>query len=54
MMNVLINNIFVLFGGKMFQQTSGIQLGTNCAPLLADMFLYYYEAEFVQKLLSNQ
>jgi hypothetical protein len=24
---------------------------TNCAPLLADLFLYSYEAEFVQKLL---
>jgi hypothetical protein len=26
-------------------------MGTNCAPLLADLFLYSYEAEFVQKLL---
>ena len=29
-------------------------MGTNCAPLLADLFLYSYEAEFVQKLLSNK
>jgi hypothetical protein len=26
-------------------------MGTNCAPLLADLFLYSYEAEFIQKLL---
>ena len=27
-------------------------MGTNCAPLLADIFLYSYEAEFIQSLLS--
>ena len=27
-------------------------MGTNCAPLLADLFLYSYEAEFVQSLLQ--
>ena len=28
-------------------------MGTNCAPLLADIFLYSYEAEFLQSLLST-
>ena len=28
-------------------------MGTNCALLLADIFLYSYEAEFVQSLLST-
>ena len=27
-------------------------MGTNCAPLLADLFLYSYEADFVQSLLK--
>ena len=27
-------------------------MGTNCAPFLADIFLYSYEAEFIQSLLS--
>ena len=27
-----------------FQQTVGIPMGTNCVPLLADFFLYYYRA----------
>ena len=39
--------------GKVFQQTVGIPMGTNCAPLLADIFLYSYEADFVQSLLST-
>ena len=40
------------FGGQIFQQTIGIPMGTNCAPFLADLFLYSYEAEFVQSLLQ--
>ena len=27
-------------------------MGTNCAPLLADIFLYSTEADFIQSLLS--
>ena len=43
----LVDNIFVVFAGKVFQQTVGIPIGTNCAPLLADIFLYSYEADFI-------
>ena len=53
MLEFLVDNIFVVFAGKVFQQTVGIPMGTNCAPLLADMFLYSYEADFVQSLLST-
>ena len=28
-------------------------MGTNCAPLLADIFLYSHEAEFIQSMLST-
>ena len=35
MLEYLIDNIFVEFGGWIFQQTIGISMGTNCAPLLA-------------------
>ena len=47
MLEFLVDNIFVIFGGKVFQQIVGIPMGTNCAPLLADIFLYSYEAEFI-------
>ena len=53
MLEFLIDNIFVQFGGKIFQQTIGIPMGTNCAPLLADLFLYSYETEFLQHLVRN-
>ena len=52
MLEYLIDNIFVEFGGRIFQQTIGIPMGTNCASLLADLFLYSYEAEVVQSLLQ--
>ena len=51
MLEFLVDNIFVVFAGKVFQQIVGIPMGTNCAPLLADIFLYSYEAEFIQSLL---
>jgi hypothetical protein len=35
MLEFLIDNIFVFFGGILFQQVVGIPMGTNCAPLLA-------------------
>ena len=53
MLEFLVDNIFVVFGGKVFQQIVGIPMGTNCAPLLADMFLYSYEEDFIQSLLST-
>ena len=53
MLEFLVDNIFVVFGGKVFQQIVGIPMGTNCAPLLADIFLYSYEAECIQSLLPT-
>jgi len=44
----VIDNIFIELQGRTFQQTVGIPMGTNCAPLLADLFLHSYEAEFVK------
>ena len=47
MLEFLVDNIIVVFWGKVFQQIVGIPMGTNCAPLLADIFLYSYEADFI-------
>jgi hypothetical protein len=54
MLDFLIDNIFVLFGGRVFQQTIDIPIGTNCAPLLVDLFLHAYEADFLQGLPMNK
>jgi hypothetical protein len=31
-----------------------IPMSTNCAPLLADLFLYSYESEFLQNLVKDK
>ena len=33
MIEFLIDNIFVQFGGRLFRQVIGIPMETNCAPL---------------------
>ena len=35
----LLDSIFIRFGTKLYRQTIGIPMGTNCAPLVADLFL---------------
>ena len=49
MLEFLVDNIFVAFVGKVFQQTVGIPMGTNCA----DIFVYSHEADFIKSLLST-
>jgi hypothetical protein len=36
-----------------FFNTVGIPMGTDCAPLLADLFLYSHEADFIRGLLKK-
>ena len=33
-----------------YQQTVGIPMVTHCAPLIADLFLYCYERDFMSDL----
>jgi hypothetical protein len=54
MLGFLVDNIYVVIGDQVFQRSVGNPMGTNCARLLADLFLYSYEAEFVQKLLREK
>ena len=53
MLGFLVDNSYVVFEDQVFQQSVDIPMGSNCAPLFADLFLYSYEAEFVQKLLRD-
>jgi hypothetical protein len=40
MLGLLVDNIYVVFGDQVFQGNVGIPMGTKCAHLLADLFLY--------------
>ena len=46
----LLDNIFIRFGTKLYRQTIGIPMGTNCAPFVADLFLFCYERDFMKSL----
>ena len=35
------------FEGMVNQQKVGIPMGTKCAPLIADLFLYWYGRDFI-------
>ena len=52
MLEFLVDNTFLVFVGKVFQQIIGIPMAINCIPHLSNIFLYSYEAEFMQSLLS--
>ena len=40
----LLDNIFIRFGTKLYRQTIGIPMGTNCA-LVADLFFFFVMRE---------
>ena len=50
----LMENIYVQFDGMVYQQIVGIPMGTNCAPLITDLFLYCYERDFMSDLQKSK
>ena len=50
-LHYLLDNIFIRFGSKLYRQIVGIPMGTNCAPLVADLFCY--ERDFMLSLSDN-
>ena len=52
MIEFLIANIFVQSGLCLFRQVIGTSMATNCAPLLADLFLYSYK-EFLDNMIRS-
>ena len=53
-MTFLLDNIFIRFGTKLYRQVVGIPIGTNCAPLVADLFLFCYERDFMMSLSDDK
>ena len=46
----VLDNIYFRFGTKLYRQIVGIPIGTNCAPLVADLFLFCNEMDFMISL----
>ena len=45
-----MQNIYVQFKYMVSQQIVEIPMDTNCAPLIADLFIYCYERDFMSHL----
>ena len=53
-LHYLLDNIFIRFGSKLYREIEGIQMSsTNCAPLIADLFLFCYERYYMLSLSDN-
>ena len=53
-MTFLLDNIFIQYGTKLYRQVVGIPGGTNCAPLVANLFLFCYERDFMMYLSGDK
>ena len=53
MIEYLVDNIFIQVGNKVFRQCVGIPMGTDCVPLLANLYLFYFEYKYMRGLLKN-
>ena len=46
----LVTNTFVTCGHTIYKQLIGTPMGTNCAPVLANLFLYAYESDYITRV----
>ena len=51
--NFLLDNNHIRLGKQIYRQVIGIPMGINCAPLIADLFLYCYQLQFMAKLQQD-
>ena len=50
---VLIDNIYIQCGNVVFRQVKGIPMGTICAPFLANLFLFWYEFNWMKDMMRK-
>ena len=49
MLKFSIDNNYVLFNNRVYRQKVGIPMGSNFSPNLANLYLHFYEAQFLSK-----
>ena len=52
-LSYLLDNIYIRFGTKLYIQIVELSMGTNCAPLIAGLFLNCYERDFTDSLTHD-
>ena len=50
----LLDYVFIRFGTKLYRQVVEIPMGTSCTPLVADLFLFCYERDFMMSLSDDK
>ena len=53
LLSYLLDNIFIGFGTTLYRQIVGVPMGTNCAPFVAYLFLFYYERAIENSLSDD-
>ena len=49
LVTLLVENIYVAYGGQVYRQEIGIPMGTDCAPFLANLYLFALEHKWIRK-----
>ena len=49
----LFDNIFIRFGSELYRQIVDIPMGTNCAPLVAHLFVSCYNRDFILSMSED-
>ena len=52
--DLFVGQHFIRFGTKLYRQVVGIPVDTNCASLVADLFLFCYEWDFMLSLSDDR
>ena len=54
LLNELIDNTFVSFGGTIWHQQVGIPMGTPCAGQIANLYCYVFELNFLRRTIRHK
>ena len=49
-----MDNFLVGFVTRLYRKVIGIPMGTNCAPLVVDLFIFCYEMDFMMSLSDER
>ena len=52
-LSYLLDTFYIRFGNKLYRKIVDIPMGTNCAPLVADLFLFCYERDIMTSLSND-
>ena len=50
----MLDNICIRFGTKLYRQVVGVPMGSYCALLFTDLFLFCYERDFMMSFSDDK